>query len=48
MLLPLSLAAWVHLVWLPRHGVNGFTAEPREKYLALVKEARFRDVFSGN
>ncbi len=48
MLLPLSLAAWVHLVWLPRHGVNGFTAEPREKYLALVKEARLRDVFSRN
>lgn len=34
---PLVGAAWVHLVWLPRHGVNGWTAEPRDRYLALVK-----------
>lgn len=33
---PLVGAAWVHLVWLPRHGVNGWTAEPRDRYLALV------------
>lgn len=26
---------YVHGVWLPRHGVNGWTAEPREKYYAL-------------
>jgi hypothetical protein len=37
---PLLLAAWVHLVWLPRHGVNGWTGEPRERYLALVQRKR--------
>jgi hypothetical protein len=25
----------VHGWWLPRHGVNGLTAEPRERYFAL-------------
>ena len=33
---PLLGAAWVHLYWLPKHGINGWTAEPREKYLELV------------
>ncbi|HEX9164515.1 MAG TPA: hypothetical protein VF862_01290 [Gemmatimonadales bacterium] len=33
---PLAGAAYVHLVWLPGHGVNGWTAEPRDRYLALV------------
>jgi hypothetical protein len=27
---------YVHGVWLPRHGVNGWTGEPREKYYALA------------
>lgn len=40
----LLIAAWVHIVWLPRHGINGWTAEPRDKYLALVKHAKLRDV----
>ena len=35
--LPLLAAAWVHLVWLPRHGINGWTAEPRERYLELMR-----------
>jgi hypothetical protein len=26
----------IHAWWLPRHGVNGWTAEPRERYYALV------------
>lgn len=26
---------YVHAIWLPRHGVNGWTGEPREKYHAL-------------
>ena len=25
----------VHAWWLPRHGINGWTAEPRERYRAL-------------
>ena len=31
-LLPLM---YVHAIWLPRHGVNGWTAEPKDKYFAL-------------
>jgi hypothetical protein len=31
-LLPLI---YVHAIWLPRHGINGWTAEPRDKYYAL-------------
>lgn len=26
---------YVHAIWLPRHGVNGWTAEPRDTYYAL-------------
>jgi len=26
---------YIHGIWLPRHGVNGWTAEPRDKYYAL-------------
>jgi len=35
-LLPVALmlvaATVVHLWWLPRHGINGLTGEPKEKY----------------
>jgi hypothetical protein len=30
------VALYVHLRWLPRHGVNGLTGEPRERYLELL------------
>jgi hypothetical protein len=26
---------YIHGIWLPRHGVNGWTGEPREKYYTL-------------
>ena len=29
-------AAYVHLWWLPRHGINGWTGEPKEKYYELL------------
>ena len=35
---PLVGAAWVHLYWLPRHGVNGWTGEPRARYLELMEQ----------
>lgn len=38
-LLLLSLgvgAGYVHLVWLPRNGINGWTGEPKEKYHELL------------
>ncbi len=25
----------IHIWWLPRHGINGWTGEPKEKYYAL-------------
>ena len=33
--LMLVLAAVVHLWWLPPHGINGLTGEPRDKYYEL-------------
>ena len=45
-MVPLLLfVLWVHGVWLPRNGVNGWTAEPRDRYLELVRRASIRDVF---
>ncbi len=38
--LPLLAAIWVHLYWLPKHGINGWTAEPYDKYLELVGARR--------
>ena len=29
-------AVYVHAWWLPRHGINGWTGEPKEKYYALL------------
>ena len=35
------LAVWIvpvaviHMWWLPKHGINGWTGEPREKYYKL-------------
>ena len=36
LLVPLLAAVYVHAYWLPKHGVNGWTGEPRERYLELV------------
>jgi hypothetical protein len=36
--IPLIAAAYVHLRWLPAHGINGWTAEPYDRYLALIEE----------
>lgn len=30
-------AVIVHLWWLPKNGVNGWTAEPRDRYYELIK-----------
>ena len=32
----------VHAWWLPRHGINGLTAEPRDRYLELVGKKKGR------
>ncbi len=34
--LPLLGAAYIHLRWLPKHGINGWTGEPKEKYYELI------------
>lgn len=38
--IPLLGAAYIHLRWLPAHGVNGWTGEPKERYLELVANKR--------
>lgn len=40
LLLPLAAAAYLHLRWLPKQGVNGWTGEPRDRYLELVTRRR--------
>lgn len=30
-----TLVAFIHVWWLPKKGINGWTAEPREKYYAM-------------
>jgi hypothetical protein len=37
-LLALALlgATYIHLVWLPRNGVDGWTGEPRQRYYELI------------
>jgi hypothetical protein len=42
LLLPLGVAVYVHLWWLPKHGVNGLTGEPRDRYLELIGRQRGR------
>ncbi len=38
--IPLLGAVYVHLRWLPQHGINGWTGEPKEKYYELLKVKR--------
>ena len=33
---PLIAAVVIHVWWLPKHGINGWTGEPKEKYYELV------------
>ena len=40
--IPLVGAAYAHLVWLPKHGINGWTGEPRDRYLELMRAATRR------
>ena len=34
------VALYVHAWWLPSHGVNGWTGEPRDKYYELIGARR--------
>lgn len=40
LMVPVLLFVYVHLYWLPKHGVNGLTGEPRDRYLELVAKKR--------
>ncbi|MFY7999395.1 MAG: hypothetical protein ACOVSW_12430 [Candidatus Kapaibacteriota bacterium] len=31
-----ALFAYVHGYWLPKHGVNGWTGEPKERYYEVI------------
>lgn len=33
---PLAAALGIHLWWLPKHGINGWTGEPKKKYYELI------------
>lgn len=35
LVLPIAAVIYIHAVWLPRHGINGLTGEPRDKYYEL-------------
>jgi hypothetical protein len=32
---PLMAVVYIHAIWLPKHGINGWTGEPRDKYFEL-------------
>jgi len=34
--LPLAAALVIHVWWRPKHGINGWTGEPKEKYYDLI------------
>jgi len=34
--LPLVAAMVIHVWWLPKHGINGWTGEPKVKYYELI------------
>ncbi len=38
--IPILGAAVVHVWWLPKHGVNGWTGEPKERYYQLIKHKK--------
>lgn len=40
--LVLAAVVVIHAWWLPKHGINGVTAEPYDKYLALVTRSHRR------
>ena len=35
-------AGYLHLRWLPSHGINGWTGEPKEKYYELINATRVK------
>src|SRR5262245_25437536 len=35
--------AYIHLRWLPSHGVNGWTGKPKERYYQLLNNDRRRE-----
>jgi hypothetical protein len=36
------VAVYVHVWWLPRHGIDGWTGEPKEKFYELIGARRLR------
>jgi hypothetical protein len=35
--IPLSAAVVIHAWWFPKHGINGWTGEPKDRYLELIR-----------
>ena len=40
--------AYIHAIWLPRQGVNGWTGEPKDRYLELVRGSKNKATPTGN
>ncbi len=38
--LPLAGAVVIHAWWLPRHGINGWTGEPKDRYYELIGQKK--------
>jgi hypothetical protein len=38
--LAIAFGTYMHAWWLPRRGVNGWTGEPRQRYLELMSRRR--------
>lgn len=36
LLVPILGAAVIHVWWLPKHGINGWTGEPKDRYYELI------------
>lgn len=34
-------AVYIHIWWLPSHGINGWSGEPKDKYYELVGRRKF-------
>jgi len=44
--LPLVAALGIHVWWLPKHGINGWTGEPKEKYHELIGHKDYEALLS--
>jgi hypothetical protein len=44
LLVAVAFGFYMHAWWLPQHGVNGWTGEPRDKYLEWMQRGRKKTI----